>query len=256
MQHSFAIVRVDENIDAKEGGATLESSTFRSVKGRKIKSFLFGNGGPTALVIGGIHGDEEPGVELAEELINYLSANQSVDSQGRVVVMPVANPDGLAVGTRVNARGIDINRNFPTKDFGTGYLGKNCYSGESAASEPETVAILEIVSQFRPRIITAFHSELGCVNFDGPALKVAEMISKTNGLPVRKELGYKTPGSLGTYYGVEQHKPVITLELLPEDEQWRRHKTAILMMIDLVVSSAKTPVKLVYNWDWKMPGRA
>jgi protein MpaA len=244
------------NGDAKEGGATLESLTFRSVKGRKIENFLFGNGGPTALVIGGIHGDEQPGIELAEDLIKYLSANRTVDNRGRILVMPMANPDGFAVGTRVNARGVDINRNFPTKDFGSGNLSINCYPGEFAASEPETVAILEIAFQYRPRLIMAFHSELGCVNFDGPAENMAEIISKSNGLPVQKDLGYRTPGSLGTYFGVEQHKPVITLELMPEDEQWRRHKTAILRVIHQLASFAKTPPKLVYNWDWKTPDRA
>ena len=206
----------------------MESLTFRSVKGREIKNFIFGNIEPTVLVIGGIHGDEGPGAQLAKEFVRYLSTLPLQAIHGRIVVIPVANPDGFFAGTRVNARGIDINRNFPTKDFRQGRFKKSCYPGRQPASEPETVAILQIASQFEPQLILTFHSEMGCVNFDGPAAEVAKAISSANGLPVRQDLGYRTPGSLGTYFGVERNIPVITLELLGQDNQWERHGKAIL----------------------------
>ena len=63
----------------------------------------------------------------------------------------------------------------------------------------------------------AFHAELGCVNYGGPGMQIAKAISSENGLPVCKGLGYPTPGSLGTYFGVERNIPVITLELSSKD---------------------------------------
>lgn len=211
----------------------MKTWTFRSVKGREIKAFVFNRELPTTLIIGGIHGDERSGVYLAQKLINQLSLSVA-DLKGQVVVIPNANPDGFVAGTRVNARGIDINRNFPTKDFQQGLFKKSSYPGKQAASEPETTAILQLASQFKPKLILTFHAELGCVNFDGPAADIAETISKVDGLPVRKDLGYRTPGSLGTYFGVERNIPVITLELLSEDNQWERHGKAIFDAIGMI----------------------
>ncbi len=206
---------------------------FRSVMGREIPVFIYGNDGPITLVIGGIHGDEPGGVVLAEEFIHRLQSNSIKNLVGRIVVIPRANPDGLIAGTRVNARGIDINRNFPTLDFKQGHFTQSCNPGKQAGSEPETGAILQIVEVFRPRLILSFHTELGCVNYDGPGAQIAQAMAVKNGLSVRKDLGYATPGSLGTYFGVERNLPVITLELLNENNQWERHGRSILEAIRL-----------------------
>jgi murein peptide amidase A len=218
-------------VHAKEGYSTLEQLSFRSVKGREIKVYAFGNGKPTTLIIGGIHGDESSGVDLANALVKKFISGSMADFKGKVVVIPQANPDGLIAGTRVNARGIDINRNFPSQDFQQGSFKTNCYPGERAASEPETKAILRVVSQWKPKLIMSFHAELGCVNYDGPGAEIAQTISNMDGLPVRKDLGFDTPGSLGTYYGLERNIPVITLELLSKDNQWKRHGESILKVI-------------------------
>jgi Predicted deacylase len=218
----------------KENHSTLKQLRFYSIQGREIPFYVFNNGEPTALVIGGIHGDELCGVELARGLVNQLASSGAADMKGRVVIIPLANPDGFIAGTRVNARGVDINRNFPTKDFRQGEFSKNCDPGSRAASEPETGAILQLASQFKPKLILTFHADLGCVNYDGPASRIAAAISAYDGLPVRKDIGYRTPGSLGTYFGVERKIPVITLELIPGDHQWQRHGKAILQAMQML----------------------
>ena len=217
----------------KENSSTVSLLDFHSVMGRRIRVFVYGNEGPTTLVIGGIHGDEPSGVALAEELIKRLQSSSIKNLAGRIVVIPKANPDGFVAGTRVNARGIDLNRNFPTRDFKQGYFTRNCYPGAKAGSEPETRLIILMAEVFKPQLILAFHAELGCVNYDGPGVQIAKAISSENGLPVRKDLGYPTPGSLGTYFGVERNIPVITLELLNKDDQWKRHGKALLEAIKL-----------------------
>ena len=125
--------------------------------------------------------------------------------------MPLVNPDGYKAGTRRNARGIDINRNFPTKDFGS---EEEKPGGTEPASEPETQAILDVVSRCKPDLIITLHTSLACVNYNGEcAVPVAERMSEICGLPVKGDIGYPCPGSMGTYYGWERELPVITLEL-------------------------------------------
>ena len=64
--------------------------------------------------------------------------------------------------------------------------------------------------------------------------RILPRLLSADGLPVRKDLGYRTPGSLGTYFGVERNIPMITLELLSEDNQWERHGKAILEAIGMI----------------------
>lgn len=214
-----------------EGSSALELS-FRSVKGREIKAYIFNpDKKPTTLIIGGIHGDENSGVSLAHSLLREIRHRFLSGFPGGIIIIPVANPDGLAAKTRGNARGIDINRNFPTGDFRSGFFRQRFNPGKRAASEPETRAILEVASRFRPDLILTFHAAMGCVNYDGPAKGIAKRLSAKNGLPVLADLGYPTPGSMGTYFGRERGIPIITLELLPGEDQWRRHGEAILGLL-------------------------
>lgn len=215
---------------AHAANQAVRAGLYYSVKGRPIEVYVFGAGKRTILVIGGIHGNETPGVSLARSFLDYLKSSNPRDILGlncRIVMIPVANPDGLKTGTRVNARQIDINRNFPTGDFGNGSF----YGGKKPASEPETSAIINVADKYKPSLIITFHAFRGCVNYDGPAAAIAGIISKRNGLPVQSYIGYPTPGSLGTYYGHERDIPVITLELLPGNGQWARHKNALLAAI-------------------------
>ena len=211
---------------------------YQSVEGRAIEVHSFGEGPRTIVLMAGVHGDEKRGVRVVRSVLKRLKKEFQVSSfksqvpeksnlqpgtcnlqpstcnlkpAPRIVVMPLANPDGYAAGTRQNARGIDINRNFPTKDFGS---SDDKPGGTEPASEPETRAILDIVSRFEPDLIITLHTSLACVNYNGElAVSVAERMSAICGLPVKGDIGYPCPGSMGTYYGWERELPVITLEL-------------------------------------------
>lgn len=223
--------------DAVANLALIKKQTFLSVRGRLIEAYEFGGGERCTLVIGGVHGDETAGVVLARSLLRHLQSLSLADFEGKVVLIPVANPDGLKAGTRRNANQIDINRNFPTHNYRSLRLAR-CYNpGKKPASEPETKAILKIATEYHPGLIITFHADLNCVNYDGPGAEVAARIGAANGMPVKADLGYATPGSLGTYFGRERNIPVITLELLPKDDQWSRHGEAILAEIGVKVRS-------------------
>lgn len=160
------------------------------------------------LVVGVVHGDEPQG----EDLINrYLAGNES-----GMLFIPSLNPDGKQLGRRTNSNGVDINRNFPTKNWELTEKD-NYFGGETPASELETKFLAEVIEEYKPRLILTLHTPYKIVNYDGPAKEVSEKISEIIGYPVEESIGYPTPGSFGTYAGVERNIPTITLEMDEEE---------------------------------------
>lgn len=191
---------------------------YRSVESRPIEVHVYGKGPRTAMVMAGVHGDEQNGVEVVRILQTALAQlPESALAGTRVVVMPVANPDGYAANTRQNANGIDLNRNFPDKSFGSGAQSGEYFGGAAAASEPETRAIMDVICGHEPYLVVSLHEALACVNYNGPSLEVAQRMSDALGLPVTSDIGYPCPGSMGNYYGFDLNLPLITLEL-PKEE--------------------------------------
>lgn len=160
------------------------------------------------LVVGVVHGDEPQG----EDLINrYLAGNES-----GMLFIPSLNPDGKQLGRRTNSNGVDINRNFPTKNWELTEKD-NYFGGESPASEIETKFLINVIEEYKPRLILTLHTPYKIVNYDGPAKEISEKISEIIGYPVEESIGYPTPGSFGTYAGVERNIPTITLEMDEEE---------------------------------------
>lgn len=176
----------------------------KTLQGREI--VLYGNGGKCKnLIIGVFHGDEPQGKFLIEK---YLENN----SESSLYFIPCLNPDGMAVMKRTNASGVDLNRNFPTNNWQ--YSAKDeFFGGESPASEIETKFVMEILDEYKPQLILTLHAPFKVVNFDGNAREISEKISKIINYPVEESIGYPTPGSFGTYAGIENKIPTITLEL-------------------------------------------
>ena len=160
------------------------------------------------LIIGVFHGDEPQGRELIMRYMNEYDND-------KLLFIPSLNPDGEAKNTRVNASGVDINRNFPTKNWEWSEHG-NYYGGAEPASEIETRFLINIVEEYKPSAIITLHTPYKVVNYDGPAQELANMISEITDYPIESNIGYPTPGSFGTYAGVERNIPTITLEM---DEQ-------------------------------------
>ena len=175
----------------------------------------------TILVIGVFHGDEKDG----EYLINrYLS--QKNETKNRLLFIPCLNPDGKEAGTRTNANGVDLNRNFPTKNWELS--DKNEYfGGTKPASEVETQFLIYIIEKYVPDLIITLHEPYCVVNYDGPAKEEAKQISEITGYKIEESIGYPTPGSFGTYCGIERKIPTITLELPENSEKenlWNTNK--------------------------------
>lgn len=212
----------------------------RSVEGVPLVLSVFGNGGPVVLVIGGIHGDEPASADLARRLVAYVRAHPEIAVGRTVAILPAANPDGLAAGTRTNARGVDLNRNFPASNWRPGRAGRH---GVQPASEPETRAILAAIRRFRPACLVALHAisrGRQCNNYDGPARELAALLAGCNGYPVRADMGYPTPGSLGSWAGRDRGIPTVTLELprsASVQQAWEENGAGLLALLRTAGSS-------------------
>ena len=129
----------------------------RSVRGRAIYAYQRGDSyGPSVLVVGSIHGNEPGGVAVARRLLK-TPAPEGID----LWVILNLNPDGRAAGTRGNAHGVDLNRNFP---WLWRRLGGAFCSGRHGLSEPESRAAYRLIERLQPRLSIWFHQPLGAVS--------------------------------------------------------------------------------------------
>jgi protein MpaA len=207
------------------------------------------------LFLGGVHGDEPPTVYLMLKMAHYVKDNPQIFKDKCIVIAPLVNPDGFLsnVPRRVNANGIDLNRNFPTKDWYAEALkqwrlkqnnNRRYYPGQKPASEQETMFQIALIKRFNPQKILSVHSPLNFLDYDGPSSDLdsfehwLEMISKESNHPLKK-FGF-FPGSLGNYAGHERNIFTLTIELPSSKtskakEYFDKFQTSILKFINLSV---------------------
>lgn len=170
------------------------------------------------LVMGGIHGDELSSGSVAMHWIALAMQPAQMPQPVHWRFVPVLNPDGVMQQPprRVNANGVDLNRNFPTPDWerdAASYWEKRTrkdprrWPGKQPLSEPETRYLHEQMQSFKPHLIVAIHAPYGVLDFDGPSVPPSKL-----GRLYLDQVGI-FPGSLGNYGGVHKGVPVVTIEL-------------------------------------------
>jgi len=203
--------------------------------------YVFGQQGETILIMASFHGDETAGTDIACALVQYLRMNPDLYRYRQIAVIPVVNPDGRVRGTRENRNGIDLNRNFPASNYPSQPTVRFA-GGRQPASEPETCAVLAAMRQLQPARIVSIHTMSRGRhgnNYDGPAQALAATMGRFNHYPVLPTMGYATPGSFGTWAGVDRQIPTITLELprgVSGETCWQQNREALLAMIRFMES--------------------
>jgi hypothetical protein len=148
-----------------DGVASAEIGT--STLGQSIRAFRLGRGHTRVLVVGCVHGDECAGSIVATRLLHAHPPKS-----GSIWVVPDLNPDGHAAKRRVNATGVDLNRNFP------GTWRRGPASGAEAASEPETRIAMRLIRRLRPDVTIWFHQPQALVRATGPSVAIARRYAR------------------------------------------------------------------------------
>ncbi|MGE0633233.1 MAG: DUF2817 domain-containing protein [Pseudobdellovibrionaceae bacterium] len=188
---------------------------------------------PPLLFIGGVHGDEPEGVYLAEDMILWLkSLSESARTKFQPwMLIPCLNPDGYKKYERTNGNGVDLNRNFPSRDWSSEHEKPRYFPGTQPNSEKETQSLVKLIEAEKPRLIIHFHSWEPCVVYTGdPGAKAAQLLGQSSGYEARPTIGYPTPGSLGQYGWLENRIPVICIEEIERPKRetiWPRFKIGL-----------------------------
>ncbi len=208
----------------------MESFVFgRSALGMGIPAFRFGKGGPEVLILGGVHGNEVEGTAAAYALLEKF--NVKFDYKIKMTLVPAFNIDGVIKQTRLNGNGVDLNRNLPTKDWNPKAFDPKYPPGPSPSSESENKSLVKFLNETNPKFILTLHSWNPLINVNGDCLPEAKVLSRITGYEIKEEIGYPTPGCLGTYAGLERNWPTLTYEIergLVLDEVLAIHVPAIL----------------------------
>jgi protein MpaA len=217
-----------------------------SFHGNPIVWFVFGQESKTVkknitFIECGVHGDEITPVKFCYDLLEDLKNNpQMIGADNLVIIAPLVTPDSFfkKKPTRTNARGVDVNRNFPTKDWNKNALklwktryksDKRRFPGNKALSEQETIFQVNIIKRYKPNKVISIHAPLTLLDYDGPHFtrengKAAKQLLVTMSDKAGKYKVSNYPfftGSLGNWSGNERDIPTYTLELPNSD--W--HKT-------------------------------
>ncbi len=196
-----------------------------SVRGRPIVAYYYGSGPTTILFTGGIHGSEPSGKSTLDSWISHLDSNAHKIPAGRqVVVVPNANPDGIATGSRYNANGVNLGRNFPTanwqSDIDTSGGPKPGGGGSTPLSEPEAKALYNLTLSLRPRLMISYHAQgrLVGANRVADANSIATTYASSVGyksmIGIAEEvMGYAITGEYEEWMGEKLGLPAILIEL-------------------------------------------
>lgn len=185
------VQRVQPVRSADEAPYVMRSSVIgHSVKGRPIRAWYRGtkDAPRVLLVLGQMHGDEPAGPITARWMIDHI---KPLTGTG-LWVIPTINPDGRARRTRKNARGVDLNRNWPTSGWSRSSGGDRSAGGPRPASEPETRALMNFLRNVKPDFIASIHQPLYGIGKSHLGIAYQRRLAANLGLP-RRSFGVGNP---------------------------------------------------------------
>jgi protein MpaA len=199
-----------------------------SVRGTKLHAVRLGDPNATrkALVVGSIHGNEPEGQEIVHVLKHSYRHLRGV----QLWVVKSVNPDGVEAGTRKNARGVDLNRNFSYHWRPGGPPSSSDYPGPHPFSEPESRAVRRLAKRLRPRVTIWYHQPWGQVLLPcHGAAPIQKRYARIAHLPTNRCRGQRLPGTATRWQNHHLPGTAFVVELpggeLP-NRQARRHARA------------------------------
>ena len=254
----------DESAMKEEAMQEGEEVIGKSVGGRDIIAYHFGNGNKDLLFVGGIHGGYSWNTSLvAYELIDYLEANPDVIPENvRVSVVPVLNPDGLhaVVGTdgrfsradapearedrvpgRFNANGVDLNRNFDCEWREEGvWQSRDVSGGGRAFSEPEARAIESYVEANEPDAVVVWYSAAGGVfasncreGVPAETLAITNLFADASGYRAYEEFDfYEITGDMVNWLAKENIPAISVLLSTHTDSEWSKNRAGVEALLE------------------------
>lgn len=207
-----------------------------SVYGTPLQIWMPEHNNVDVLVFAGIHGEEPDSTVLLSRALRSLR-----QPPGSCAVILCANPDGVQLGTRGNANGVDLNRNFPSTNWTAAPVTHNwnfdsnsrvtLSPGSRPCSEPESLALQQVIERLRPEYVVSVHSPLGLID-DPENTNLGAVFSARSGLPRTVLANESTPGSFGSWtrdIGVN----TITYEL-PNHSVWDMLPVHLPILHDLL----------------------
>ena len=174
------------------------------------------------LIIGVFHGDEPQG----EYFINSHLKRNLLPLKNKIFYIPRLNKNNQ----RKNLNGVDLNRNFPTKNW-VKNENNDYFGGSEPNSEEETRFLVDLIGKNNFSAIITIHSPYKVLNYDGDGFELAQKVQKFIDYKITSDIGYPTPGSFGTYCGVERNIPTLTIEI-DEDEDIEILKDKFLRLFE------------------------
>ena len=177
------------------GEPVVRASTFgQSARGRPLRVLELADERATrrVLVVGCIHGNECAGRAVTRRLVA-----QGMAAGAALWLVHDANPDGASAGRRQNARGVDLNRNFPFAWRRLDRPGGLFWSGAGPLSEPESRALRALILRVRPHVTVWYHQRMRLVDLSGGDPAVPRRYARLVGLPARRLA--RPPGSVSSW---------------------------------------------------------
>jgi hypothetical protein len=208
----------------------------RSVEGRPLEFIQFGDGAKQVLVVGALAGTEPEGVAAAEMLAKHLATFPRRIEGVKITIVRDPNPDGRARRTAGNARGVVLDRNFPESHWRRATQGAQLVSGSKPASEPETLALVELCEDLKPDrvVLLGTAKDTASVLYAGPAEDLARQVTLEAEARLLPRQGDQLMGSLVMLAGEDWGVPTLLLSFPPRataDEVFSAHKTALMTAV-------------------------
>lgn len=219
-----------------------------SAEGRSITAYKFGSGPSVVLYVGATHGNERSSKYILDSWVQHLEGvAPNIPAHRSVIVIPNLNPDGFARGSRLNARGVDLNRNFPANNWKSdvtlpGGQMQHGGGGSTPLSEPESSALASYTQSVRPRLVLTYHSKASIVtaNESGDSMALAIQYGRATGYRAvaESQLGgtfnYDTTGAYENWLHDRVGIPALLVELPGNTANYfSRNRAAMWAMVGL-----------------------